>query len=56
MSEQKTIYVARTPIRHDGQDVAVGADLALTDSQAEPLLAIDAIAPAPAAVSPKAKK
>ncbi len=38
-------YVCLEPIKHDGRPFNPGSRIDLTDEQAEPLLALDAIAP-----------
>jgi hypothetical protein len=38
-------FVALTPIQHDGREYAEGAKVELTESQAEQLLALKAVAP-----------
>ena len=45
----KDTYVALCPINHDHDNYGIGQELALTQAQAEPLLAVGAVQPKPEA-------
>lgn len=48
-------YIVKDPLRHDGEDIAIGETVELTVKAAKPLLDAGVIEPAPAAKAPAKK-